>query len=202
MSAIIGVVREGKVIMATDTQRTWGNVQTRAGAGYGSNVIWTENGVMLGVAGYQLIKYAIVPHPEWFDGLAHEPLTKRYLVERVIPPFYRAMEEIEGIEEKSAEQGRSRFSGAVLVARDDRLLCIDGDFGVIDVPDWCMIGSGSEYAAPRMERFWRKDLSERETVALLRDALTDAATYSKRTSPPFVIGDTVTKKLTGLEDEK
>ena len=86
MSAIIGVVREGKVIMATDTQRTWGNVQTRAGAGYGSNVIWTENGVMLGVAGYQLIKYAIVPHPEWFDGLAHEPLTKRYLVERVIPP--------------------------------------------------------------------------------------------------------------------
>ena len=53
-----------------------------------------------------------------------------------------------------------------------------------------------------MERFWRKDLSERETVALLRDALTDAATYSKLTSLPFVIGDTVTKKLTGLEDEK
>ena len=198
MSVIIGCVRDGKVFLATDSQRTWGNVVTHAETAFGANVLRMPEGVLVGVTCNQAVKRGIAAHPEWFSDLKGEPLTKRHVMERIVPELYRETEELGEIDECAKEQGRSLYNGIILLAQGDRLFCIDGDFSVQRVADYCLIGHGSEYAVPRMRGFYRKELSDGETVTLLGEALSDAAVYSSLSSAPFKLYDTATNETANI----
>ncbi|GEM_PF-4332908 len=193
MSVIIGCVRDDKVMLATDTQRTWGNIVTHASSEYGSNIFWLPNGVAVGIAGNQAIKHAVAAHAEWFENLTG-PLTQEYIVKNVIPPLYRALKDVDELNERSVRSGRSLYNGMMLLAQGNRLFCIDRDFAVITVADYCLIGHGYNYAVPRMSQY-KPALSDRETENLMEQALQDAAVFSRVTSAPFRVGDTVTRTL-------
>ena len=192
MSVIIGCVRKGKVFLATDSQRTWGNVVTHAQTAFGANVLRMPEGVLVGAACNQAVKRGIAAHPEWFSELKGEPLTKRYVMERIVPELYRETENLGEIDERAKERGSALYNGIVLLAQGDRLFCIDGDFSVQRIEDYCLIGHGSEYAVPRVRRLYRKDLSDGETATLFGEALSDAAIYSSLSSAPFKLYDTAT----------
>ena len=190
MSVIIGCVREGKVVLATDTQRTRDDIVTRAKTDFSANVRRTPEGILVGVVGDQTIKRGVAGHPEWFSDLSGELLTKRYIMERIVPDLYREAKALGQIDERSQKNGRAIFDGMILLAQKDRLFCIDGDFSTVVIPDFCAVGRDADFAAAHLKRFYRKELSDEETAACFAAALGAVAACSLLSSAPFMLYDT------------
>lgn len=183
MSAIIGYVDKGKVYFATDTQRTADNYRYNTATQTGANVFYMPNGVMCAAVEMQTVKQLIMARPEWFEELDNNPLTKKYIVENIIPKLYDFMESFNVLEKDSVKNGDSCFDGAILLAQGDRLFCIDGDFSVFTIPKFCIIGSAPTYCYPRVALYD----GEIPLKQMLYTALTDAKKFCKMVSPPYYL---------------
>lgn len=186
MSAIIGYVDDGKVYFATDTQRSIDRFRYTAATDTGANVFNMPNNVMCAIAGLQATKQLVMAHPEWFEGLKEQPLTKQYIVENIIPNLYQCIDGFDLLEKDSKDNGESEFEGAILLAQKDKLFCIDGDFSVVSVPKFCIVGSEPIYSYPRVESY-NNEIPLKDMLYL---ALTDAKKYCNAISGPYYLYST------------
>lgn len=195
MSAVIAYVDGGKVYFATDTQRTSGSFRYSAAAPTSANVFFMPHGVLCSAVRSQKIKQIIMAHPEWFDGLAEQPLTKQYVLENILPDLYEFMDGFELVNEESKKNGITEFEGAILLAQKDTLLCIDGDFSVIVIPKFCIIGSDPAYCYARVASYHH----EIELKEMLLGALLDVKKYCNTVSAPYYlyVTDSEEKELLG-----
>ena len=174
MSIIIGYKDGGKVYMACDTGRTLDEYIFSDDTETGMNVFHLPNGVMCGATCYS-VKQAIQTNGQWFDGLDGE-LTKKFITREFVAPLYDKLDGLGLIDDNDGSQ----FSGAILLAKNDRLFCIDSDFSVHLITKFCVIGKGFDYAVPRII------LHNDEPIdSMLYNALSDAGVYLRRVREPF-----------------
>lgn len=194
MSAIIGYKANDKVYMATDTHLSLGNYAFSDTTETAQNVFSLPHGVLCGAYNYRA-KQIIQTQTAWFDGLANEPLTKRYLVQTVVPALYDALDKAALISEEARKEGRPRFDGAVLLAQKDALFCIDRDFAVLTIPKFCIIGSAYAFAYPRVAAY----KGEMPLEDMLYAALSDARKWSRKVLEPYYLysTDASEKKVLG-----
>lgn len=194
MSVIIGYKTDGKVYMATDTQRSMGNYYYSDSTETGLNIFSLPHGIICGASNY-LAKQIIKTHTEWFEKLADEPLTKKFIVQNIIPELYDSFDKAELIDEDKKKKGNPAFDGSILLAQKDRLFCIDDDFSVITVPEFCVIGSGADYAFARLATYKKEVPPE----LILYSAIADAQVWCKTVLKPYYLfsTDSTEKKLLG-----
>lgn len=181
MNTIVGYVNDGKVYVVTDTARAKDNYSFSDSTETGISTFLLPNGVICGVSGYS-VKQAMQTNKQWFDGLASEPLTKKFIVQNVVPKLYDKLDELGLIPAEKKEDGESAFDGAIILAQKDKLYCIDSNFSVLAIPRYCIIGEGKDYALPRV--ILHKDGKVED---MLYDALHDAKVYSCNVREPFYL---------------
>lgn len=182
MSVIIGYKSDGKVYMATDTQRNLGNYYYSDMTETGLNVFSLPHRILCGSSNY-LAKQIIKTHPEWFEELGNEILSKKFIVQNIIPKLYESFDEAGLISEDKKEDGYPDFDGSIILAQKDNLFCLDDDFSVLTIPKFCMIGSAATYAFARVS-IYNGDLPLED---MLYRAISDAENYSKTVLEPYCL---------------
>ena len=193
MSIVIGYV-DDKVYMACDTARTLDEYIFSDDTETGMNVFHLPNGVLCGATSYS-VKQIIKTNPQWFDNLGDEPLTKKYIAREFVVPLYDSLDDLGRIDDKK----ESEFDGAILLAKKDRLFCIDSDFSVHAIPKFCVIGKGFDFAVPRVLLRSSEPISD-----MAYNALADARTYLRRVREPFYLFTTDSldkQRLTANKEE-
>ena len=176
MSLIIGYRDQNKVYMACDTQRAFGKFSYSDATETGLGVFALPHGVLCGATNY-MIKQALRSHPDWLAPLSDEPLSKRFLLAYFVPRLGQYLDDAH------MTLKNNRYDGMILLAQEDRLYCIDNDFSVINIPKYCIIGDGVDYAHPRVHRYQNEVSLPELTYA----ALSDAKRFCKEIVSPFYL---------------
>lgn len=183
MSIIIGYVSDGKVYMGADSAKTLDNYSFSDTTETGMNVFRLPGGVICGVIG-TAVKQTIQTNPQWFDGLADEPLTKKFIVNEVLPELFGKLKELDLLDGEEGED--PDLGGTVLLAQNDKLFCIDSDFCVYAVDEFCVAGNGSDYTVPRIMLHKDEPIGD-----MMYAALTDAKAYMRNVCEPYYMLSTV-----------
>lgn len=200
MSVVIGYVENGRVLFATDSQRTNGGVHLyHTNNPETANVVAFPDGILCAVTGDQNIKNQILSHPEWLRLPDGAELTQRWLLENFIPRFYDALEKRDYLADVSS--GHSRYNGTLMIAKGGVLYFIDNDFAVIRIPRFALIGNAAELAYPFVAAYDGNGSIEKTFFS----ALSCASDYNRKTSAPFYLYETGTdaaRELKGEDDDR
>ena len=109
----------------------------------------------VGAAGTVSNIQLMTDHPEWFE-LKGKPLTKRFLVQNVVPKYYDLVKEMDKIEMGEKNSASPKCKCAFLVTDGKKLFRIDDDFEVIEFSTYGQVGCTEDIA-----------------LALFLDSLTD-----------------------------
>ena len=196
MSVIIGYKADGKVYMATDTQRRLGNYYYSDLTETGFNVFHLPSGVLCGASNYRA-KQILQTKADLWEALGDGPLTKQFIVECILPTLYRSLDDANLIDSDKKTDGDSEFDGSILFAKGDSLFCIDDDFSVLTIPKFCMIGSGAAFSYARVAAYQ----GEYPLEKMFFDALADAESFCRTVLKPYCLyaTDCLEKKFLGGE---
>lgn len=146
MSLIVAIRKNGRIYMAADTQSTCGDIKfTRLGKDAKKIEVF-ENGMMLGHTGLVHNTQIVCAHPELFTLPEDGILTKRHVVQNIIPRLYKCYKDHEMLMEK--ENAPVGADNEFLLAHGDRLFHINKWFEVSAVGHYAAVGSGTDIALP------------------------------------------------------
>ena len=185
MSIIIATKTEDGVLMGADTQTSRGDRDKVTSLGENNlKITRMPHGILLGHAGAVRVTQILACHKDWFEELGDEPLTKRFLVMRIIPRYYRELKERDLLD---AEDSTVQYGGGFIVAQGDRIFVLNGDFSVDEVPSFVSIGCGQDAAYLVRQTRAKDGAFEREETLL---ALRLSASVDRAVGAPFVLIDT------------
>ena len=171
--------------MGADTQTSRGDRDKITSLGENNlKITRMPHGILLGHAGAVRVTQILACHKDWFEELGDEPLTKRFLVMRIIPRYYRELKERDLLD---AEDSTVQYGGGFIVAQGDRIFVLNGDFSVDEVPSFVSIGCGQDAANLVRQTRAKDGAFEREETLL---ALRLSASVDRAVGAPFVLIDT------------
>ena len=185
MSLVIAEIKDGVVYMGADTQVSSGETKRNFTAEPNLKINRMPGGVLLGEVGAVRVSNILINFKEWFAPLEKEPLTKKFLVTKLLPKFYNELKKRELLRREHI----SGFEGSFLLAQADKLFLINGNFTVSQVPHFDTIGAGNDAAYATYQLM--KDAPVREKMLT---SLRLASEYDLSISAPYVFCDT--KSLT------
>lgn len=194
MSVIIGYKNEGKVYIATDTRRGYRNYNYSSMTESALNVFSLPNNILCGVSKLNNKLHIQAVCEKWFEPLGNDMLTKRFIVENIVPKLYALMESHNLIE--NSKNGYSNFKASIILAQNDKLFCIDSDFSVFEIPKFCIIGDAAEGAYARIVTY----KGEIPVSEMLRLAIADAQYFYQTVKKPYLLFTTDSKEMQILED--
>ena len=138
----------------------------------------------VGTAGYNQGSQLFLDHPEWFE-LKGKPLTKRFIVQNVIPKFYDLAKEM------------YKLTPAVFLVTDGKkLFKINDDFEVVELSRYGQIGCTKTIALALI-------LSEIDNCSpneIILNALRESAYRNNYVGAPFVLINTRDNKFEFVEE--
>ena len=178
MSLVVAVKDGDKVYMGADTQTTFGgNIIRRQKLKEGClKITKMPNSVLLGHVGKLNCAQRLCTQADWFENLPEEGLTKKFLVQEIVPKFEKNIKAVNGLD-KNGGAGCT-----YIVVWKDRIFLIEKDFSVLEIADCVAIGT-PDYAYYSL---LRPECSARERLLL---ALEVASTFSTNVSAPYVLTD-------------
>jgi len=196
MSLVIAVKEEGRVLFGADTQTTFGDLKWFSTAGSELKVARMPNGILIGNTGTLNVTNTLVLHPEWFDPIPEEGITKRFLVTEIIPKLIRKLKEKNALDKSAFPE--VKMDGTFLIGQKDRLFYISRAFAVFEIPHYAAIGCGS-FAA---EAVFSDEEDDRSVCEKIVSALKLAAQFDVGVGMPALLIDTAGLEYTVVEDEK
>lgn len=178
MSVIVAVRENGVVYMGADSQTS---VSRRKYSNFNETsfkVKRLQNGILVGFCGRVTASQIILSMRDVFTLDENERLTKKHIVEEIIPKLSDKMEEI-GDEEGGA------MEVSILLAHKDALYRINSNLDVVRQTEYASSGAGLPYVQYVLAE--RKDLPVRER---LLQALMESARRTESVSGPYVLIDT------------
>jgi len=189
---VIACKEKDRVLVAFDTQRTYGELKYRGAiGGSGGNVQHFRRGITIGFAGATVVKEALTFHEEWFDALGDEKLTKRFLVTEIMPALFLQLSARGQLDEDSLRCGRAKMDGTFLIAQGNELFYLDSDFSVLRVKEYAVIGRGSVIALGYLDGL---EASANKGSTMLQ-ALRDAGKRLNTLSGPYYLTDTAKREF-------
>jgi ATP-dependent protease HslVU (ClpYQ) peptidase subunit len=144
MSLIVAIKKDGVVYLGADTRATRGERVC-------SNLAQTDLKIQrlgscyVGTAGNVANIQLMTSRPEWFE-LKGKPLTKRFLVQNVLPKYYDQVKEMDKLEIGEQNSNSPKCGCSFLVTDGQRLFEIDDDFEVFELSKYGQIGCTSRIA--------------------------------------------------------
>ena len=93
----------------------------------------------MGAAGTVANIQLMTNHPEWFE-LKGKPLTKKFLVQSVLPKYFDLVKEMDKLEVEEQNSDSPKCGCTFLVTDGNKLFEIDDDFEVIELSKYGQIG--------------------------------------------------------------
>ena len=122
MSLIVAIRKNGRSYMAADTQSTCGDTKFSRLGKDARKIEVFENGMLLGYAGLVHNTQIVCARPELFTLPEDGILTKRHVVQNIIPRLYKCYKDHEMLMEK--ENAPVGADNEFLLAHGDRLFHI------------------------------------------------------------------------------
>jgi ATP-dependent protease HslVU (ClpYQ) peptidase subunit len=179
MSVIVAKKQDGIVYMGADTLRSTGTFGKHCYAKDNLKITSYENGIIFGHVGSVRTSYLFYSNSEIFTLDNKGKLTKKHIVEKIIPILIDIACQANCIDEKE-----KTLENAFLLAFENKLFLIGDDFAVYDL-DFCAIGSGGPFAYPVLYTDTRLDVKESLICAMEQSAIHD-----RGVERPFVLINT------------
>ena len=186
MSVVVAIKEDGKVIIGADSQCTRGGTR-RTLSNPNNYKVWrvadTEHCLMghVGLAREaNIIRVARDLIPELTQ--MKDSVTFSFVVRRLVPALF---EELENYRALKKEDGLPRFDSSFIFAYKERLFYISGNGTVMEIDDYCAIGSGECEAIGSLLSTEGEPSEERIKKAIKASAANDIYV-----DYPIVIADT------------
>lgn len=179
MSIVIAIKKNNVIYMGADTQTSCSNSRIERNVRTESNFKITRlpNGVLIGHTGTIRDNFQLYCRKSWFEKLPKEGLTKKYIVNEIIPLFRERLENINSIDEDGD------YDGENIIAWKDKAYKICCDFSVYEITEFTAIG------AYKNALYYL--LNSKESVRnKILNALRCTDYYNSSVSKPFVLIDT------------
>ena len=188
MSVVVAIKKDGIIYLGADSQVTRGGTR-RTLSNPNNYKIWEVGGVRAAIMGCvgglrtaNVMKVADSLIPEIVD--LKDAVSFRFVVKHLVP---RMMAELEDYKLLSkADDGTQCMDAAFILAYKDRLFSIDPYGSVIEVDDFCAIGSGASEAMGSLY----STTDEADPVKRIQEAIKSSATHDIYVDYPIVISNT------------
>ena len=178
MSVIVAVKENGVIYMGADSQTSVGNHRLTHLNQIGFKVNKLDNGILVGFCGRVAAKHAILANKDVFVLDENGNLTKKHIVNKIIPKLVDKIKEI-GDEESGS------LDVTILIAYKDSLYSIKDKMDVIKINEVVAIGAGNIYTKYVLCKQQNLPVKQR-----ILKALVESAKYCDSVSGPFVLIDT------------
>ena len=193
MSIVIAYKKDNVVYMGADTKRSRGLFTTTIEAENDMKIHRIGENMLIGAVGtVSNIQTMVDNREEWFDTKG-KPLTKKFIVENVIPKFYSTLRKECKIE---IEKGKSPIAKCCFCVTDGKkIFHISDYFMVTELNDFCAIGC-TENIAYAYIRNAKKDDSVRDVILA---ALRGSVYRDDGVGAPYIFIDTKDFEFTSVE---
>ena len=142
MSVVVAIKKNGIIHMASDTQTSCGDRKKTYLGEQSRKIARFDNGILLGHTGAVHNCQIVKAHPEIFTVPEDGNMTKKYIVQNIIPKLFKCYRD-----NKMREKGENepaRMGDSYLLAYKDKLFQIDNVFDVEVHEHYAEIGSGGD----------------------------------------------------------
>ena len=191
MSLVIAEIKDGVVYMGADTQVSSGETKRNLTTEPNLKITRMPHGILLGKVGAVRVSNILINFKEWFEPLEHQPLTKEFLVTKIMPKFYNELKKRELL----SREHIAGFEGSFLIAQKDKLFLINGNFTVNEVPRFDAIGAGNDAAYTTYQLLPNASVREKMLTSLRL-----ASEYDTSISAPYAFCDTKSLEIELVEE--
>lgn len=171
MSLIVAVKVNNHIYFGADTQTTSGNSRIFNVIPENYKILLVNGEIIVGLSGSVNAIQNITFHPEWFDSLKDQQLSKKFIVETFIPKLFFSLKEYNQL--TINDDGTKNLSLSILIGKHDKLFRVYSSGAVVEIPQFAAIGSGENYALT----YYRTIGYIEETQKMLRNALVFASQH-------------------------
>ena len=193
MSLVVAIKKDDVVYLGADTRTTRGD-RVRSNLAQADFKIRKMGGCFVGSAGTVSTIQLLTSHPEWFD-LKGKALTKKFLVQNVLPKYYDLVKRMEKLETSEQLIASPRCGCAFIVTDGKGLFMIDDDFEVIELSKYAQIGCTDKIALSLMLNA-PKDYSPNDVIL---KALRTSAYRNDGVGAPYILINTKDQKFEIVE---
>ena len=189
MSVVIAIKKNNHIYMAADTQTSCGDRKVTYLGEKSRKIHQFENGILLGHTGSVHNWQLVCAHPEYFTVSEDGELTKKHIVQNIIPKLFKCYRDNKMREEVEGEP--SRMGDSYLLAYKDKLFQIDDVFDVQVLNHYAEIGSGGDLTLAGLVELDVEDVQDEQVIEKrLVDLLRISAARIMSVSGPYVLIDT------------
>ena len=189
MSVVIAIKKNNRIYMAADTQTSCGDRKVTYLGENSRKIHQFENGILLGHTGSVHNWQLVCAHPEYFTVPENGELTKKHIVQNIIPKLFKCYRDNEMREEVEGEP--SRMGDSYLLAYKDKLFQIYDVFDVQVLNHYAEIGSGGDLTLAGLVELDTEDVQDEQVIEKrLVDLLRISAARIMSVSGPYVLIDT------------
>lgn len=189
MSVVIAIKKNNRIYMAADTQTSCGDRKVTYLGEKSRKIHQFENGILLGHTGSVHNWQLVCAHPEYFTVSEDGELTKKHIVQNIIPKLFKCYRDNKMREEVEGEP--SRMGDSYLLAYKDKLFQIDDVFDVQVLNHYAEIGSGGDLTLAGLVELDVEDVQDEQVIEKrLVDLLRISAARIMSVSGPYVLIDT------------
>lgn len=194
MSVVIAIKKNDRIYMAADTQTSCGDRKTTY-YGEGSRKICRfDNGIILGHTGAVHNTQIVCAHPEIFTVPEDGNMTKKHVVQNIIPKLFKLYREQDMREKEDGSP--SRMGDSYLLAYKDKLFVINDVFDVVACEHFADIGSGGDLTHAGLVELDADDIQDEKAIEeRLTDLLRISASRTMSVSGPYYIINTADRKF-------
>ena len=193
MSVVIAYKKGDTVYMGADSKRSKGEFTSALDPKYDTKIYKINGGMLIGAVGtVGCIQTMVDNRNEWFDTKG-KPLTKKFIVQNVIPKFYESLKKENKIKNDKDKPPISKCCFCVTDGK--KMFHIDDDFTVIERSDYFAIGC-TDYIAYAHIRYTKKE----EPNEIILDALRGSVYRNDGVGKPYILIDTENFKITEVKE--
>jgi ATP-dependent protease HslVU (ClpYQ) peptidase subunit len=178
MSVIVAVKENGVVYMGADTQTTIGRRKQIGLNETAFKIHRLENGILVGFCGRVAAKQTILSLQDLFVLDKNGQLTKKHIVNQIVPKLVDKMEQI-------GDEERGSLDVSIILAYKDKLYRITSSLSVICLNDHGKAGAGAYFVDYYLQE--RKDLPVKDRIV---KSLMASAKRCDSVCGPYVLIDT------------
>lgn len=192
MSIVIAIKHNDMVSFISDSQTTRGYLKTTL-TNDSERKLNHINGIVLGTVGHKIVGTLLRGQCESNILPQEIPLTKEWIVKKIVNPLFRLLEDKNLLDENNDQT--KELDSRALIAKNDKLFSIRFDGSVIEVPNYAIIGSGSDYAMPHLMQT-NKTSSQKAIKTNLIRCMQEVENFDYSVGAPYIYIDTKELKAT------
>ena len=194
MSLIVAVKKDGVVYLGADTRTTRGE-RIRSNLATEDLKIHRMGSCFIGAAGTVANIQLMTSHPEWFE-LYGKPLTKKFIVQNVLPRYYDLVKEMEKLEMEEQKNDSPKCGCSFIVTDGSKIFVIDDDFEVIEMSRYAQVGCTERTALTLM----LNAIDDYSPSEMILKALRISAYRNDGVGAPYILINTKDNKFETVEE--